>query len=113
MAKRTAVNKSKAIRDALAAHPDKTPMEIADVLASQGLKISPTYISNVKSMSKAARKARRAGKRMKRKGRSGVANGAIAVNPIVAALDFVRSAGGLEAAKQALGTVEEIGKAVR
>jgi hypothetical protein len=116
---RSKVNKSAAIREALSAHPDKPPSEIAELLKSQGIKgVSATYVSNVKGMAKLARKARRAGRKAgraqgKRAGGSTVGNGAVAENPIVAALNLVRSAGSLEAARQALGTVEEIGKAVR
>jgi hypothetical protein len=113
MAKRAGVNKSQAIRDALKANPDKTPMEIAELLASQHVRVSPTYISNIKSTDKSARKARRAGKKMGRNGRKRMGNGAVAESPIMAALNFVRSAGSLDAAKQALETVEEIGKTVR
>jgi hypothetical protein len=119
MARRGGVNKSQAIRDALAANPDKSPSEIAEVLKSQGVKVTGTYVSNIKSTAKTARKARRAGRRagpaMGRTSAIGfeVRNGIVAQNPIVAALNLVRSAGSLEAARQALGTVEEIGKAVR
>jgi hypothetical protein len=117
MARRGGVNKSQAIRDALAANPDKSPSEIAEVLKSQGVKVTGTYVSNIKSTAKTARKARRAGRRAGRAmGRTTgfeVGNGIVAQNPIVAALNLVRSAGSLEAARQALGTVEEIGKAVR
>jgi hypothetical protein len=115
MAKRGGVNKSQAIRDALTANPDKSQSEIAELLKSQGIKgVSPTYVSNIKSNSKASRKARRAGKKAKRMQRraTDVGNG-LAANPILAALQLVRSAGSLEAAKQALGTIEQIGKELR
>ncbi len=50
MAKKSASgNKSQAIRDALAAHPDKGPKEIAALLVEQGFKVNAQYVSIIKS----------------------------------------------------------------
>lgn len=43
------VNKADAIRQALATHPDKKPMELADILKKQGVPVTPAYISMTKS----------------------------------------------------------------
>ena len=103
------VNKSQAIRDAMAANPSKTPSEIAEMLKEQGIKVSGQYVSTIKSnAAKKSRGGRRAGRRGKN-GRAATA-GFAAVGP---ALEFVRAAGGLEAAKAALGALEEIGNVVR
>ena len=49
MAKKSASgNKSQAIRDALAANPDKSPKEIAELVAAEGHKVTPAYVSIVK-----------------------------------------------------------------
>jgi hypothetical protein len=105
MAKRSAVNKSQAIRDAMAAHPDKSPTEIAAVLkAEHGLKIKPQYVSTIKG-NMLRNKGRRGGRRPGRKAVVHAGNGMSAVGP---ALEFIKAAGGLEAAKAALGTIEEI-----
>ena len=51
MAKKAAAgNKSQAIRDALAAHPDKSPKEIADLLSEQGFKLNAQYVSTIKRL---------------------------------------------------------------
>ncbi len=55
------MNKSQLIREALAANPDKTAAEISEVLKSEGLKVSPQYVSTIKSNAK-----RKAGKKAKR-----------------------------------------------
>lgn len=97
-------NKSQAIRDALAAHPDKSPLELSEVLKTQGLKIPPTYISTIKSNMKAKRRRKKpkAGKVASRA--SGVGNG------LMAAFELVKASGGIEGAKAALGTIEQLSK---
>jgi hypothetical protein len=104
--KKEAVNKSQAIRDALAAHPEKSPSEIAEALKAQGLDVNAQYVSTIKSNAKA--KGRKTV--LKRKpGRAGN-NG---FGTVAAALEFIRAAGGLAEAKHALQTVEEIRQSVR
>jgi hypothetical protein len=98
------VNKSQAIRDALAAHPDKTPIELSEVLKAQGLKIPPTYISTIKSNMKAK------GKRGRRKTSRANAAGGSSSHGLMAAVELVKASGGLEGAKAALKTVEQIAR---
>ncbi len=106
MAKKADVNKSALIREAVAAHKDKTPTEIAALLnQSHGLKISGQYVSTIKSN---ALKKRRGGRRGGRKSMAGGGAG----SGFTAALEFIKASGGLEAAKTTLGTLEEIGKAL-
>lgn len=103
---KTPVNKSQAIRDALAAHPDKSPKELSEVLKEQGLKVPPTYISTIKSNMKAkGRPGRKKSKGVKAKGSGGSTN-----NGLMAAVEFVKASGGLDGAKAALKTVEEIAR---
>lgn len=104
MAKKT-VNKSQAIRDAMAAHPDKSPKELSEILKGQGLKIPPTYISAIKSNMKA-----RKGKRGRKKTKALKGSGGPSSNGLMAAVEFVKASGGLEGAKAALKTVEEIAR---
>ena len=63
MAKKKAaadVNKSAAIREALSANPRKMPMEIAALLAEQGVRVTPAYVSTVKfSLHGAKKKSKR------------------------------------------------------
>jgi hypothetical protein len=99
MAKKAASNKSQAIRDALSAHPDKSPKEIAELLVASGLKVNAQYVSTIKSNAKV--KARRVV--VRRKGARAGAGGAMG-----AALEFIRAAGGLQQAQQLLSTIEQI-----
>jgi hypothetical protein len=107
--KRETVNKSQAIRDALQANPDKSPSEIAEDLKAKGLDVNAQYVSTIKSNSKAKGRRRKVVTRRKSAARA-VRNG---LGPVGAALEFIRAAGGLEEAKHALQTVEEIRQAVR
>lgn len=111
------INKSQAIREALRAHRDKTPIEIAELLKAKGVDVSAQYVSTIKSnmrrTSKAVRKVRRgiqqAGRRSHLNGTSHFGNGLQVIN---AAVELLKIAGGVEQAKEALATVEEIGKAM-
>jgi hypothetical protein len=107
--KKESVNKSQAIRDALEAHPDKSPSEIAVDLQAKGLAVNAQYVSTIKSNAKAKGRKGRVVRRKKPSGRA-ARNG---LGPVGAALEFIRAAGGLEQAKHALQTVEEIRQAVR
>ena len=59
MAKKPEVNKSKAVRDYLKAHPKAMSSEIAAALTKQGIKITPGYVANIKTKLKNRRRARR------------------------------------------------------
>jgi hypothetical protein len=114
MAKRTEINKSQAIRNALKEHRRATPTQIAEILRGQGVDVTATYVSNVKFHSQHRRKARKftVGGTARRTRRP-KAPGASSFAGIPAALQFVKSAGGLARAKTALATLEEISNAVR
>jgi len=112
------VNKSQAIRDALRANRSKTPAEIAEMLTAKGIEVNAQYVSTIKSnmrnTSKAVRKVRRgiqrAGRRSQLNGASHFGKGLQVIN---AALELLKLAGGIEEAKAALATVEEIGNAMK
>ena len=104
--KKEAANKGQAIRDALAAHPEKSPSEIAEQLKAKGLDVNAQYVSTIKFNAKA--KGRKSVMRRK-PGRGG----GVGFGPVAAAMDFIRAAGSLEAAKHALQMVEEIRLTVR
>jgi hypothetical protein len=100
MAKKAGVNKSQAIRDALRDNPGKPPRVIADLLKAKGVNVTAQYVSMVKSTSKGKRK--KGSVKVRKMGRKG------SLGALAAAVDFIRAAGGLEAAKSALAAVEAI-----
>ena len=85
MAKKSAVNKSQAIRDALAAHPDKSPSEIAEILKADGIVISAQYVSTIKSNARI--KAKRPVGRRGRQARGAAGGSGGAMSTMDAALD--------------------------
>ncbi len=112
------INKSQAIRDALRANPEKAPSEISELLKAKGIEVSGPYVSTIKTnmrkMRRVVRKVRRGIRRAGRKshliGGTQTDNGLQVMN---AAVDLVKIAGGMEQARAALVTVEEIGKAMQ
>ena len=110
MAKKAAVNKSALIREALAANRGKAPSEIATLLNEKhGLKLTGQYVSTIKSNAR-KRKGRRVVRAAAR--RTTVRAAANGMAGVSAALEFIKATGGLDAAKSALGTLEEIGNAL-
>jgi hypothetical protein len=101
-------NKSQMIREALKANKGKSPTEIAALLNEKhGLKLTGQYVSTVKSNARKTRKVIRNVRRMvRRAGRGGI--GTNDLSGVRAAMELVRATGGIEAAKAALATVEEI-----
>src|SRR6266852_1718529 len=112
------INKSQAIRDALRANRDKTPSEIAELLKAKGIDVNGQYVSTVKSnMRKTRRAVRKMRRGIRRAGRkSTVVGGNLTDNGLQvmnAAVDLLKVAGGMDQARAALSTVEEIGKALQ
>jgi len=103
---RRKINKSEVIRDLLALHPEKAPLELAAIIkAEHGVAVPAGYVSTIKSNLK------NKGKKGRRKAMK--AGGAGPVSEISAAVELVRAAGSLAEARRALETIEEIGKVVR
>jgi hypothetical protein len=104
--KRETVNKSQAIRDALEAHPDKSPLEIATALKAKGLDVNAQYVSTIKSNAKAKGLKRRVVKRRK-PGRVVAGNGS-ADHIMKGGLHFIVLAGGVEQARERLVGLAEL-----
>ncbi len=90
-------NKSEAVRDYLAAHPDAANAEVRAALAKKGITITPNYVSVIKGQAKQAKSPKKA------KGK-----GDIGVSELRAAMALVKQAGSVEGAAQALALVKEI-----
>jgi len=106
--KRAFVNKSQAIRDALQAHPDKSPSEIAESLKAKGLNVNAQYVSTIKSNAKAK------GLKVKRRKPGRVVEGNGSADHIMkAGLHFIVLAGGVEAARERLVGLEELIEAAK
>ncbi|OAI57155.1 hypothetical protein AYO47_01795 [Planctomyces sp. SCGC AG-212-M04] len=109
MAKKAATgNKSQAIRDALAAHPDKSPKDIAEMLGEKGFKMSAQYVSTIKSNMNRKAGGRKVRVMRRKPGSAGRAASATTGNTLDAALTLIQVAGGLGKARAVLETIEQI-----
>jgi hypothetical protein len=99
------VNKSKAVREFMAANPAAAPKEVSEALTKQGIKVSPNYVSTVKGGMKA-----RKGKRKRRQQAAEVASvkTGIGVSEIKAAFELLKHCGSSAVAREALAAAVEI-----
>ena len=101
-AKKRKVNKTALIKELLG--KGLSNKEVVAEAKTQGITLSPIYVSNIKGkMGKAAAPSN--GKARAARGMH-TSNGSLGT--LRAAVEFVRAAGGIEQAKEALATVEEI-----
>ena len=101
--------KAQAIRDALKAGRDKSPMEIAADLTAQGWQVKPGEVSNIKSQLKAKRRRKRLAAKgeqaapvPKRAATAPAAGDMISMGALEAAKKLVKELGGVDKAKQAI-----------
>jgi len=109
--RRETVNKSQAIRDALEAHPEKSPSEIAESLKAKGLNVNAQYVSTIKSNAKTKGLKRRVVKR--RKPGQLIAGHGSAEHIMKAGLHFIVLAGGVEQARERLVGLAELIEAAK
>ena len=101
---KSGVNKSQAIRDYINANPKSKPKEIVEALASQGVAVSPAFVSTLKSNDK--RKGR---KGPARRGRpAGGSNSGLGLESLVQAKKFADAMGGVSNAREALSALAKI-----
>lgn len=120
--KSAGVSKSQMVRDAMSANPTfSAPQVVEEVKNKYGVEVSAALVYQAKADAKKSGKGavavarKKPGRKPGRKPgqKSGVTstNGHVTGNGLAAiqyAVQFIRVAGGIEAAKQALATVEEI-----
>ena len=97
------INKSAEVRTYLAANPGVGPKEVAKALSKLG--ISAAYVSTIKSKMKSQSATKVVGAK---RGRPAKATSANDLAPVVAAASFIKQCGGVDAAKNAFRTAEQI-----
>lgn len=111
------VNKSQAIREHLKAHPNQKPAEAAAALTKRGVKVTPQYVSVVKSSDNkksggksqtGAGKAATGRRGRPPKSKPTSAQQDVSVRSIVAAKQLVEQAGSVEKAYAAIEAYSEI-----
>jgi len=98
------VNKSQAIREALAANPKADSKTVIALLGEKGVKVSPTMVYYVKSKLK---QARRKAKREKAAESSRRAESKDPVELVLRVKDLAREVGGIESLKQLVDLLAE------
>ena len=102
------VNKSKAIKEALAAKPEASTKEIADALTSQGIPVTPTYVANVKSTLK-KKPGRPKGKRQATRGPGAKSvSDSVSLASLVQAKKLAAQLGGVEKARDLLAALAKL-----
>jgi hypothetical protein len=103
MAKKEKVNKSKAVRDFMAANPKAAPKEVSEALTKQGVKVSPAHVSNIKNKMGKRKHRGKAAKVLSEKT-------GIGVPEIKAAFMLLKQCGSIKGVKEALTAALEIQK---
>lgn len=111
-------NKSAAIREYVAANPEAKPKEIVDAMKSQGMDVSPAFVSTIKSKSATGgnkKKKARGGGRPKAPRAAASAStaragggGELSVNQLVKAKKLADELGGVANARAVLEALEKI-----
>ena len=98
MAKKSGVNKTKAVRDYFKSHKKAKNSEVVEAMAKQGITITANYVGNIKAKHNIHRRAVR----------KVVAKGGVGIPEVKAALAFIKLTGSVKAATQALAVAQEI-----
>ena len=91
--KRRKINKSAAVREYLHSNPTATGAEVVEALRAKKIKVSPNYISIIRSQAKKGRKSN-----AKPQG----------YDDLMAAVSFVRVTGSVAAAREVLNVLEKV-----
>lgn len=102
MPKKAKTNKSEKIREFIEAHPELAgkPSQIAATLTKQGVKVSPQYVSTVKSLDGRHKRHAQNGKSLDDLG--------LELSDILAAKKLVAEVGSLEKAQNAVYALGEL-----
>ena len=85
-------NKTKAIKTYMEKNPQAKPKQVSQALAKQGIKVSPQYVSTIKSLDKQRAPIDE--------------EGAVSVTGVLAAKKFVEEVGGIDQARAALAALK-------
>ena len=112
MAKKSGVNKSKAIRDYYAANPNAKPMEVSAALKKKGVDVTPAFVSTIRSTSKkkktVGKPGRPAGTKNARPGRPSGRGGEVSFASLLKVKSIVDEMGGVDEARAALDALEKL-----
>ncbi len=108
------VNKSKVVRDYLAANPTATPKEVSAAMKDQGIDVTPNYVSIVKYQTKSLKgKGKKRGTASEssaavKKATISKASDTFSLEILLQAKKLSESLGGIDAARQALSALSRL-----
>jgi hypothetical protein len=120
MAKKQVINKTQAVRDYLKSHRGAMSGEIAAALSKKGIKITPSYVANIKTTLNKSRTTKKALAAKPVKNHSpelatvavekpAKAGDTITLEHIKAVAQMTRTVGGVNRLNELLGLVKEVG----
>ena len=120
MAKKPKVNKSQAVRDYLAGHPDAMPKEVMAALAKEGVEVSRILVSGIRGkLKKASPKAKRAAKKAAAVAATPAAppavekpttnGGTITLDQVKKVAQTIQTLGGYQRVTEVLEVIKELG----
>ncbi len=115
MAKRKG-NKTEAVREYLKAHPNAKSLEISEALGKKGIKITPAYVSNIKTTLNKRRGSRKVAKAepiaavaVTPTHEAAKTNGVLTIGHVKAVAQTVKTIGGFNQTKEMLDVIREVG----
>ena len=100
------VNKTRAVKDYQAAHPNAGPTEISTALKEQGIEVTPTYVSGIRVKLKVKKQQKKAARQVTLATPAAavaqVADDSVSLESRRKAKALVRELGGVDQARQAL-----------
>lgn len=102
------VNKSQAIRDYNAKHPNDGPTAVTKALAAQGIKVTPPQVSNVLSAAGKKTKGKKRGPKPGSKRGAASSTDKVSLDSLIDAQKFAEKVGGVDEAKQLIGALQKL-----
>ena len=102
-------NKSKAIRDFYASHPDAKPKDVVVALKKKGIDVNAQFVSTIRSVSKKkGGKVGRPGRPAGTARRPSNGSGDVSLNSLLKVKEIVDEMGGIGRARTALTALEQL-----
>lgn len=106
--KKKGQSKTDAIRALLESSPELSPKEMAAKLTSKGTKVTPAYVSTIKSSLKKYRTVSRRPSASRSTQSKAGSDGHVAIDALVEAKSLVEKAGGVDEARKALEVLSKL-----
>ncbi len=107
-ATKNGVSKTQAIKDYMKQNREAGPKEVAEGLKAQGIKITPAYVSTVKTGLKSKTKTSKATRAKKKSANKPAVSDKVSISSLVQAKKFSEQFGGVEKARELLNALSKL-----